>query len=499
MTKFKEIKEWEVLTPTGWSDFKSVSKLKKNCYLRITFEDKSWVECSENHKWKLTCGEFIYSKDLKGGMELSGKNNINKIVKSKRKFNKSTYLYDLNDVEKGREFFANDILSSNCALIDEAEDLWTSAQPTLSTGGDAIILSTPRGVGNFFHKMWTGAEESTDGKLGINGFHPIKLPWDLHPERNEEWRKIEGAKQGNPKKAAQEFDCDFLSSGDNVVDLTTIEFYRKTKQRDPVDIRGADKGLWIWQYPDYSHSYIVSADPARGDGADSSAAQVLDISGEIPTQCAEYKGSLGTKDFGNFLVALATEYNNAILIVERENVGWATIQSIIDREYKNMFFSSSDLKYVDVQRQLINKYDSEEKKLVPGFSTNIRTRPLIINNIDMYFREKSVDIFSKRTLSELSTFIWKNGKAQAMEPYHDDLIMALGIGLWVRDTSLRLRQEGIDLTRSAVGSINMTKSEDKSPIYRQNQIREGQKSWKMSTGRQGYGNQNNEDITWLIR
>lgn len=391
------------------------------------------------------------------------------------------------------------LIIDEAGLIDEAEDLWTSAQPTLSTGGNAIILSTPRGVGNWFHKMWVGAEEGGDQakKVGKNGFHPIKLPWHLHPERDQNWREIEGAKQGNPKKAAQEFDCDFLATGDNVVDLAIIEFYKKNKRMDPTEITGIDKGLWKWQYPDYSHTYIVCADVARGDGADFSAAHVIDITTPTPTQVAEYKGQMGTKDFGNFLVALATDYNNALLIIERENIGWSTIQTVIDREYKNLFYSSADLKYVDVQRQLSNKYDSEEKKIVPGFSTNIKTRPLVISHLEHFFREKAIDIFSTRTLAELETFIWKNGKAQAMDSYNDDLVMALGIGLWVRDTALRLRQEGIDLTRAALGQINRNQI-DQTPVFKANQMQNAKKAWQMPTGRAGHGNQGTEDIRWLL-
>ena len=127
----------------------------------------------------------------------------------------------------------------------------------------------------------------------------------------------------------------------------------------------------------------------------------------------------------------------------------------------------------------------------------MKTRPLIINNLEMYFRDTAVDIFSKRTLMELSTFIWKAGKAQAMEPYNDDLIMSLAIGLWVRDTALRLRQEGIDLTRAGISQINKSKTEDV-PVYKQGQVRDGQKSWEMNTGRQGFGKQNTENIRWLL-
>jgi hypothetical protein len=239
------------------------------------------------------------------------------------------------------------------------------------------------------------------------------------------------------------------------------------------------------------------ADVARGDGADFSACHVLDITGEKPTQVAEYKGTLGTKEFGNFLVELATKYNDALLVVERENVGWATLQQIIDREYKNTFYSSADLKYVDVQRQLSNRYDSDDKKLVPGFSTNIKTRPLIINNLELYFRNMAIEIYSKRTLAELDTFIWKNSKPIAMENYNDDLILALAIGLWIRDTALRLRQEGIELTRASVGNISMKKM-DQTPYYKAKQAQTGHNAWKMNTGRQGFGNQNQEDLTWLL-
>lgn len=390
------------------------------------------------------------------------------------------------------------LIIDEAALIEEAEELWTSAQPTLSTGGNAIILSTPRGVGNWFHKMWVGAEaDNHNNTTGKNGFHPITLPWHLHPERDEEWRRVEGEKQGNPKKAAQEYDCNFLASGDNVVDLNIVEFYKKNKACDPVETRGFDKNLWIWEYPDRTHVYVVAADVARGDGEDYSACHVLDISREKPVQVAEYKGKIGTKDFGDFLVALATEYNSALLVVERENVGWGTIQEVLDRGYSNTFYSSADLKYVDVQRQLNNSWASEEKKMVPGFSTNIKTRPLIVDNMEHYMRFMAVELRSKRTLAELETFIWKNGKSIAMEGFNDDLVMSLCIALWVRDTALRLRQEGIELTKIAVGAIGANRM-DQTPFYKVKQGQVGRESWTMKTGQPGFGKRGHEDLRWLL-
>ena len=116
---------------------------------------------------------------------------------------------------------------------------------------------------------------------------------------------------------------------------------------------------------------------------------------------------------------------------------------------------SKDLKYVDVEHQLHNKYRAEERGMVAGFSTTQKTRPLIVSKLEQYVREKDVTIRSTRLIDELFTFIWNGNRAEAMRGYNDDLIMAFSIGLWVRDTALRLRQEGIDLTKQALGGIGI--------------------------------------------
>ena len=115
---------------------------------------------------------------------------------------------------------------------------------------------------------------------------------------------------------------------------------------------------------------------------------------------------------------------------------------------------SKDLKYIDVENQMRNKYRAEEKQMVAGFSTTSKTRPLIISKLDEYFREKTIIVRSTRLIDELFTFIYMNGRAEAMKGYNDDLVMSLSIALWVRDTALRLRQEGIDLTKRALGGIS---------------------------------------------
>jgi hypothetical protein len=346
--------------------------------------------------------------------------------------------------DAGRSEALSLLIFDEAAFIDDIDEIWVAAQSTLSTGGSCIALSTPNGVGNWFHQTWLGAEESR------NPFNTIRLHWTVHPERDQKWRDQQEELLGI-KKAAQECDCDFVSSGETVIEPETLMFYKETYIQEPIEKGGFDGNLWKWEHADYNKSYMVVADVARGDGADYSTCHVFDI--VTATQVAEYKGKVDTKDFGNFLVALSTEYNDALLVVENANIGWATIQQVIDRGYKNLFYMSKDLKYIDVENQMTNKYRAEDRGLVAGFSTTSKTRPLIISKLTDYFREKSVVIRSTRLIDELFTFIYMNGRAEAMKGYNDDLVMAFSIGLWVRDTALRLRQEGIDLTKSAVGGI----------------------------------------------
>jgi hypothetical protein len=235
---------------------------------------------------------------------------------------------------------------------------------------------------------------------------------------------------------------------------------------------------------------LLAADVARGDGADYSAFHVIDV--ESFTQVAEYKGQVSTKDYGNMLVNVATEYNNALLVIENMNVGWGAIQQALDRKYANLFYSSADLKYVDVEHQMTNRIHSSEKKMTPGFTTTSVTRQLIISRLETYMREKAINVQSTRIVDELYTFIWNNGKAEAMRNYNDDLVMAFAIGLWVRDTALKLRQQSIDLTRNMLGSINRSETQS-APIYSSKQAAAHQ-SWEMPTGLKDQ----KESLTWLL-
>ena len=187
------------------------------------------------------------------------------------------------------------------------------------------------------------------------------------------------------------------------------------------------------------------------------------------------------------LVSIATEYNDALLIPDNSSIGWNCIQQIIDRGYRNLFYMSRDLQYVDVEHQITGRYARDERGMVPGFMISQRTRPLIIARLKEYMLDNSFTIRSGRMMAELETFIWKNGRPEALQGYNDDLVLALCIGLWVRDTALRLRMEGIELTKMALDKT----SYNTVPFVQRGGLQEN--PYEMPIG-----GDRTENISWLI-
>jgi len=340
--------------------------------------------------------------------------------------------------------------SLSLLLIDEAafitssivEKIWTSAQQTLATGGKALVLSTPNGQGNWFHRMWSEAE------TGENGFNTIKLPCYVHPERDDAWRLAQDRLLGK-QMAAQECDADFLSSGATLIEPSDLEFYNKNYICDPIIKDGIEGEFWIWEQPIIGHLYIISADVARGDGGDYSAFHILDIlEMGVVKQVGEYKKKISTDDYARVLYQTGKRYNDALLIVENASIGWAVITKLIEYRYDNLYYTNREVTYLDLDQQVIKGNDLKNTNdMVPGFTTSKRSRDLMLEKLEECIREKQLIIQSKRTLNELYSFVWINNKAQSMSGYNDDLVMSIAIGIWVRETTLRIRQYGMQMTR----------------------------------------------------
>lgn len=372
------------------------------------------------------------------------------------------------------------LVIDEAAFIERIEEIFTAAQQTLATGGRCIALSTPNGVGNWFHKEFTRAQ------IGENKFTPIALPWTVHPERNQEWRDEQTAQLG-ARAAAQECDCDFSTSGNTVIEPNTMNWYQENTIREPKEKRDAGGNYWLFGYPEQMKTYMVVADVARGDGNDYSVFHVIDIIDMV--QVAEFKDQVPTKDFARKLVSVAIEWNDAMLVVENASIGWDVVTTIQEMGYHNLYYSPKS-EIVGTQIDLyVQKFDRGDG-MVPGFAMNQRTRPLVIEKSRSFIEEKQLTIRSQRLLDELRVFVWKNGKPQALQGYNDDLVMAFSIGLFLRDTAIRFRQTAMDLTYASLNSFSNSSQGFK--VY-QAQPSAQNNPYQMQTGNNQF-----DDISWVL-
>lgn len=376
------------------------------------------------------------------------------------------------------------LVIDEAAFIDRIEEIFTAAQQTLATGGGCIALSTPNGMGNWFHKTYTAAQKKE------NSFLPISLPWTVHPERDQAWRDQQ-TKDLGVRNAAQECDCDFASSGNTFIDPQTLKYYQDTTIAEPIEKRYHDKNYWIWEYPDPMKYYMLVADVARGDGNDYSAFHVIDV--ETVTQVAEYKAQIGTRDYANILISAATEYNNALLVIEHASIGWDVIQSVLERQYNNMYYSTRG-EYTMNFDTYVDRFD-KGAGMVPGFSTNMNTRPLILEKLRAFLEGRHAIIRSLRLLEELRVFIWKNNRAQAMQGYNDDLVMPFSIGMFLRETSLKFKKTMEDLSASSLNGFNKIGGSD-FQVYSPSNLNT-YNPWELNV-QASDGTTQSENLNWLI-
>ena len=409
--------------------------------------------------------------------------------------------------DSGRSEAVSLLIFDECAFIRNAKEIWTAAQSTISSGGRAILVSTPNGVGNFFYHTYTTAKNNfhrlkeTKNLLKNNLiipkeedeilFYPIELDWRCHPDRDEAWEKKERSALDDDDKFAQEYEIHFLSSGNVFIKASVLEYYEKNVQ-EPIVRTGMADELWIWEHPQLGTPYAVVADVGRGEDSeegDFSTAHVIDMTRVC--QVAEYHGRINTTLFGELLMSLGLRYNNALLVVENSNIGWAVIQTILGGSYPNVFYMTEDVKYVDPDNPKANHaLFAENKDELAGFTTSKKTRPLILAKLEEYMRDNSVIINSKRTVDELKTFVWINGKPQASPGCNDDLVISLAIAMWVRDTALTMHSNADKLVKDALEGIHRSN-------YGYSSITiptpDGRDPYIVPV----YGN-NTEDIRWLF-
>ena len=340
--------------------------------------------------------------------------------------------------DAGRSEALSLLIIDEAAFVDGLEELWTGLYPTLSTGGRCIALSTPNGVGNWFHKTYSQAE--TDN----NDFFPTKLHWDVHPDRDQAWFDKE-TKNMSKRQIAQELECSFNASGETVINPEDLQRLHAAIL-EPAYRVGYDRNFWIWEKYQEGVPYLISADVARGDGADFSCFHVIRV--DTMKIVAEYQGKPDLDMYSRILYDAGTEYGTCILVVENIGVGIAVLEKLKELNYKKIYYS------IKSTHEYIEAYLAEnDDRAVAGFTTSTKTRPLIVAKLEEYVRNGLITMHSARVFHELKTFIWFNGKPQAMRSYNDDLVMSLAIACWVRDTALSENERDVEYRKAMLDGV----------------------------------------------
>ena len=335
--------------------------------------------------------------------------------------------------DAGRSEALSLLVVDEAAHVEGLDELWTGLYPTLSTGGRCIALSTPNGVGNWFHQTCVDAESES------NDFFITTLKWPVHPDRDREWYEKE-TRNMSRRQIAQELECNFNMSGETVFhpeDMIKI----KASLKEPKYRTGFDRNFWIWEEHKPEFSYLISSDVARGDGQDYSTFHIFKI--ETMEIVGEYMGKATPDIFANLLNEAGKEYGKCMVAVENNSVGWAVLDKLNDLEYPNIYYSyKSSHDYVDPVTA------EHAPNTIMGFSMTSKTRPLVITKLEEFIRNQLITIYSTRLYNEMKTFVWNNGKPQAMKKYNDDLIIACAIGCWVKDVAFTINQRELEYKKA---------------------------------------------------
>lgn len=313
-------------------------------------------------------------------------------------FNNGSFIESIpTSSEAGRSESLSLLVIDEAAIVRWADQIWAAAFPTLSTGGSAIVNSTPYGIGNFYHSKWV------DAIAGGNEFTPIRLYWKMHPERDIDWYNQMSTALG-PKRTAQEIDGDFLSSGNSVFDLMDIKAIEDCLSEFPIIKRRYNGQYLQFNEPEPDKDYFIGADVATGRATDYSSFTCMDKVGE---EQAVYKGRMSVDKYARLLGDTGQLFNWATLAPESNDVGLAVTSMLQAEGYPKLYYFQKMVKKKGKTRP--------EVDTAPGWLTTSKNRPVIIDGLEADIRNDVITCKDPFFVYEAKTFIYDSlGRPVAM-------------------------------------------------------------------------------------
>lgn len=334
-------------------------------------------------------------------------------------------------------------------------DMVTGVINAVPDGDNTWVVkeTTANGYGNPHHQAWEqekrgesifkphfyGWHDHDEYVRNADNFIPdmdesnLKIAYDLSDEQLA-WRRWKITSMQPTQEYSredlfrQEFPISdseaFLSTGRPVFDPKTLEWYRGVHMCKPV-LRGQLEGwnppylipneygeLKIYKEANTEDNYVIGGDVAEeGDYSELCVLSRKDLE-----QVATWSGHIDEFELARVVFKLGTYYNNALVGIERNNMGIAVVKKLDELEYRNQY----------VMHTVEDQFVRSKGKL--GWETNTKTRPIMLGDLNQVFAEKQIIIHDERTLSQMGSFVKNDkGKPVAQIGTYDDSVIAIAI------------------------------------------------------------------------
>jgi hypothetical protein len=301
---------------------------------------------------------------------------------------------------------------------NQAEEFWAANYPTISASKTAkiVIISTPNGMFNIFHRIYSDAE------INKNTFKPTKVTWVDVPGRDEEWAEEQRKNLGD-RQFAQEFAVEFIGSTNTLIAPNVLEVILSQDQ-EPIKL-DLQRRLRIWEKPQDDATYVLGCDPAKGTGENFSAIQILRVDSITPVKMKQvgvfHDNVTDVYSYAEIIRKLGIYYNDAYAMVENNGEGSSVVNRLWwDLEYEHLVNSGSKEKSLGIRST--------------GGEKN-GTKPKAALLLKKLIEDGSLELVDIKTLRELGSFIEENGKFFGKD-MNDDLVCALFWGTYILEMNL---------------------------------------------------------------
>jgi hypothetical protein len=390
------------------------------------------------------------------------------------------------------------LVFDEAAYIEADSDFWAACMASLSTGGKVIVVSTPNGYDQIYYEIY-------DQSLrGMNDFKITEMFWFRDPRYTKDLfmvktkdlvhyllnkedygnESIIDLSIENPyerdlsivtqymedgykpcsswfegmvkklkydrRKVAQELECNFLGSGDNVFDSDLMQNIQKNMIRDP-QAKLMGSSLWIYKEPVNGHKYVMGVDVSRGDSEDFSSIEIIDF--DEREQVLEYVGKIPPDVLAEIAYKWGSMYSAYCVIDITGGMGVSTARKMQELQYQGGLYVDG----IDSTNKW--KWDPKLNEKIPGINYNSK-RVQIIAAFEEAVRH-GFKIYSQRTYNEMNTFVYINGRPDHQKGQHDDCIMGLSMAIYVAEKSFQSLEKVTNHTKAMINSWATAVNENK--------------------------------------